>query len=110
MHTGSCLCGAVAFEVAGALPPPDACHCSMCRRVSGHFWASTDVLRERVTITGAENVAWYASSEKVRRGFCRRCGCSIRATRFTPRLRRPAAGRSVWGATPFRPGFPRLKS
>ena len=28
MHRGSCLCGAVRFEVAGSLPPPDACHCA----------------------------------------------------------------------------------
>jgi hypothetical protein len=26
MHKGSCLCGAVTFEVTGALSPPDACH------------------------------------------------------------------------------------
>jgi hypothetical protein len=26
MHKGSCLCGAVKFEVDGDLTPPDACH------------------------------------------------------------------------------------
>ena len=74
MHTGSCLCGAVRFTVEGELHPPDACHCSQCRRWSGHVWASTDVPREQVTITGADNVTWYASSERVRRGFCATCG------------------------------------
>ena len=74
MHTGSCLCGAVRIEVEGELHPPDACHCSRCRRWSGHVWASTDIPRERVAVTGAENVRWYASSERVRRGFCRTCG------------------------------------
>jgi hypothetical protein len=74
VHHGSCLCGAVTFDVAGELPPPDACHCTMCRRQSGHFWASTDVPREAVTIRGGENLTWYRSSEKVRRGFCRACG------------------------------------
>ena len=77
MPTGSCLCGAVRFEVDGELPGPDACHCSMCRRVSGHYWASTDVPRERVTITGLDNVTWYDSSERVRRGFCRSCGSAL---------------------------------
>ena len=43
MHNGSCLCGAVTFEVNGSLRPPDACHCNQCRKQSGHFWASTDV-------------------------------------------------------------------
>ena len=32
MHTGSCLCGAITFEVDGELKPPDACHCDQCRR------------------------------------------------------------------------------
>ena len=25
--------------------------------------------------TGEENLTWYQSSEKVRRGFCSKCGC-----------------------------------
>ena len=77
MHKGSCLCGAVSFEVAGDLPPPDACHCSQCRKHSGHYWASTDVPRSAVTIRGAENLTWFRSSEKVRRGFCSTCGSSL---------------------------------
>jgi hypothetical protein len=68
------LCGAVNFEVAGELGPPDACHCSQCRKQSGHYWASTDVPRDIVTMTGAENVTWYRSSERIRRGFCSTCG------------------------------------
>lgn len=77
MPTGSCLCGAVHFEVDGPLKPPDACHCTQCRKQSGHYWASTDVPSERLTIRGAENVTWYRSSERVERGFCRVCGSSL---------------------------------
>lgn len=77
MHKGSCLCGAVTFEVQGDLPPPDACHCVQCRKQSGHFFASTDVPRERVTIHGSDKVSWYRSSEKVRRGFCSVCGSTL---------------------------------
>lgn len=77
MRTGSCLCGAVRFEVAGDLPAPDACHCTQCRKMSGHYFVSTDVPRSRVTIQGAGNIAWYRSSEKVRRGFCATCGSSL---------------------------------
>jgi len=76
-HTGSCLCGAVTFEVTGALSPPDACHCTQCRKVSGHYWASTDVKRSALTIRGADQVAWFPSSERVRRGFCSNCGSSL---------------------------------
>ena len=77
MHRGSCLCGAVSFEVEGELTPPDACHCSQCRKASGHYWASTDVLRDAVTIRGEDKVGWYQSSDKVRRGFCKTCGSSL---------------------------------
>jgi hypothetical protein len=77
MHRGSCLCGAVRFEVEGALAPPDACHCTICRKVSGHFFASTDVPRSAVTIHGEEALRWYRSSDKVRRGFCSTCGCPL---------------------------------
>ena len=77
MHTGSCLCGAVTFEVSGALPPPDACHCSQCRKVSGHYWASTDVPRSALKVNGDRNVAWFRSSEKIQRGFCSTCGATL---------------------------------
>ena len=77
MHQGSCLCRAVTFEVAGPLPPPDACHCTRCRKHSGHFFTSTDVPRAALTVHGAEHLTWFASSEKVRRGFCATCGASL---------------------------------
>jgi hypothetical protein len=73
-HTGRCLCGAVRFTVAAALRAPDACHCSQCRRQSGHYWASTNVRREALALEGEGEIGWYASSGKVRRGFCRTCG------------------------------------
>lgn len=77
MLKGSCLCGAVQFEISGELHPPDACHCQQCRKQSGHFWVSTDIERSNIQITGTEHITWYASSEKVRRGFCSTCGASL---------------------------------
>jgi len=74
MPKGSCLCGAVTFEVSAPLAPADACHCSQCRKQTGHYFASTNVTREALTIRGADKIAWYRSSEKVRRGFCPVCG------------------------------------
>jgi hypothetical protein len=76
-NRGACLCGAVRFEVAAALRAPDACHCSRCRKQSGHYWASTDVDRAHLTIHGAENLTWFQSSSKVRRGFCATCGSAL---------------------------------
>jgi hypothetical protein len=39
MPKGSCACGAIKFEVTGALEGCDACHCTQCRKQSGHFCA-----------------------------------------------------------------------
>lgn len=77
MPAGACLCGAVRVSVAGDLPPPDACHCSQCRKQSGHIWASTDVPRAALTVEGEDRVAWFRSSERVRRGFCSTCGSTL---------------------------------
>lgn len=77
VHKGSCLCGAVTIVVEGDLPRPDACHCSQCRKQTGHYWASTDVSESTLTVDGEEHVRWYQSSEKVRRGFCDTCGSTL---------------------------------
>ncbi|WP_337658762.1 GFA family protein [Sphingorhabdus sp. Alg231-15] len=77
IYRGSCLCGAVRVSVTGKLARPDACHCSQCRKQTGHYLASTDVLESAVTVTGEENVRWYRSSEKARRGFCATCGSTL---------------------------------
>lgn len=74
MHKGSCLCGAVHFEVPNELTPPTACHCSQCRKQTGHYLVSTEVPRAAVTIRGKEHLKWYQASPKARRGFCSICG------------------------------------
>jgi len=77
VRKGSCLCGRVSFTVTGDLAAGDGCHCVQCRKHSGHFFASTNVPRDRLHVEGEESLAWYRSSEKVRRGFCVTCGSSL---------------------------------
>jgi hypothetical protein len=77
MHKGSCQCGAIEFEVQGELSAPDACHCDQCRKSTGHYLVSTDVKKEDLKVRGEENISWYQSSEKVRRGFCLMCGSTL---------------------------------
>ncbi len=74
-HAGSCLCGAVRFEVRGPLRPVVACHCRQCRKTSGHHVAATSAPRGDVTITGSP--VWYRSSAAARRGFCPNCGSNL---------------------------------
>lgn len=73
-HTGSCLCGAVRFTTTGALRGVVYCHCTQCRKQSGHFYAATNVDDECLEIRGAENITWFAASNFAKRGFCATCG------------------------------------
>lgn len=76
-HTGSCLCGAVKFKTMGKLRGVVYCHCSQCRKQTGHFYAATDVADADIAITGAQNVTWYEASDFARRGFCSTCGSAL---------------------------------
>jgi hypothetical protein len=74
---GGCLCGGVRYSVRGPLRYVVACHCSQCRKTSGHFVAATGAEASRVTFDEASTLAWYASSESAERGFCARCGGNL---------------------------------
>lgn len=76
-RAGSCLCGAVAFEVIGPLRNVIACHCSQCRRWSGHYWAASSVPLDRFRLLLADELRWFRSSPAARRGFCGKCGSSL---------------------------------
>jgi hypothetical protein len=76
-HTGACLCGAVRFTALGALRGVVYCHCSQCRRQTGHFYAATNVADDRLEVAGAGNLTWYAASDDARRGFCSTCGSAL---------------------------------
>lgn len=73
-HSGACLCGAVRFRTKGRLRGVIYCHCSQCRKQTGHYLASTNLKDEAIVIEGGDNVTWYAASAFARRGFCRICG------------------------------------
>src|SRR5262245_19343219 len=76
-NTGSCLCGAVTFRTHGTLRGIVYCHCSQCRKQSGHFYAATNVSDDCIEVAGADMLHWYAASAKARRGFCRNCGSTL---------------------------------
>ena len=74
---GGCLCGAVRYEASGPLRDVVACHCSQCRKTSGHFAAMTSVPLARFYLVRTEGLAWYQSSDRAKRGFCRKCGGNL---------------------------------
>ncbi|MDW3118737.1 GFA family protein [Roseovarius pacificus] len=76
-RTGSCLCGAVRFEIATPPETVGACHCTMCRKWSGGIFLGLEVGADAVTFSGAEEPKTYASSDWAERGFCATCGSSL---------------------------------
>jgi hypothetical protein len=53
------------------------CHCTMCRRTSGHFAAFTATLPENLVLIESKGLRWYRSSASARRGFCKKCGSNL---------------------------------
>lgn len=53
----------------------DICHCSMCQRWGGAFYAG--VKGETVSISGDEAVSVYRSSPWAERAFCGTCGSNL---------------------------------
>ena len=73
---GGCLCGAVTYRVTGAMRPVVACHCTQCRKTSGHHVAATSAPRgggrdrgcgDLVSLVrdGAAGVLWQVRFEPV---------------------------------------------
>lgn len=75
--TGSCLCGGVAFKVRGPLRDIVACHCSQCRKTTGHFLPATQARTDAIDFSSDETLRWYRSSPEAERGFCGRCGGAL---------------------------------
>jgi hypothetical protein len=76
-HSGGCQCGAVRFRVEGALGDASVCHCRMCQKAFGSFYAPL------VSTRGA-NLVWtrgepkrIQSSNAAARGFCADCGTPL---------------------------------
>jgi hypothetical protein len=76
-RAGGCLCGGVRYRIRGALRGILACHCSQCRRTSGHYAAMTSAPSANIELTSSTTLVWYQSSDTAERGFCNRCGGNL---------------------------------
>ena len=77
---GSCLCGAVSFEIAGRPHSLTYCHCSRCRKQAGVFAAVLMVRREDFRLlTGADDIRRHVPEAPWRhvRAFCGICGSPL---------------------------------
>lgn len=75
---GSCLCGAVAYEITLPLKLFQYCHCSKCRKVTGSVHASN-------AFVGGDQFRWLSGEDQVKsfkhpsskyftNAFCQQCG------------------------------------
>jgi hypothetical protein len=76
--TGSCMCGRVSYQVTGPLRPICACHCTQCRKSSGHYSAATSASNDDLTISG-DSLKWFQfeNDDSADRGFCGHCGSNL---------------------------------
>ncbi|NGN98891.1 GFA family protein [Grimontia sp. S25] len=76
---GSCLCGAVQYEVKKLSSPITHCSCSACRKSNGAaFNTAAAVLPEDFQwLKGEEKVSQYESSPGTKRHFCSVCGSPL---------------------------------
>lgn len=74
MKTGSCLCGAVSFELRGPIRATIACHCIQCRKQTGNYLSATDSADSDLVLTRHDGLKWFRSSAEAQRGFCQECG------------------------------------
>jgi hypothetical protein len=79
MHSGSCLCGQIKFELLSDPKKVTSCHCSMCQKQHGAAFATYGSIpkNDLVYISGADKLISYNSSGSVERKFCGVCGSSL---------------------------------
>ena len=83
MLEGSCLCGAVAYEVDAEAGPIVHCHCETCRKAHGSAFSSVcNVPRNAFRWVRGDDVrGGYESAPGKIRNFCRTCGSHLMAER-----------------------------
>ena len=79
-HSGSCLCGAVRFEVSGAFEHFFLCHCSRCRKDTGSAHAANlfSTTARLIWLSGEDSVTRYRlPGTRHEKQFCRLCGSAL---------------------------------
>jgi hypothetical protein len=75
--TGGCQCGATRYALHEQPTDPHICHCRMCQKAFGSFFAPlTGVSLDKFELTRGE-LATFRSSDQTERGFCARCGTPL---------------------------------
>jgi hypothetical protein len=84
MIHGSCLCGAIRFEITKPAGPFELCHCTRCRKVTGSAFFSGLYVRieDFRLVAGKDLITTYEAPilrepPAYRASFCSRCGSPV---------------------------------
>nr|WP_296104059.1 GFA family protein [uncultured Agrobacterium sp.] len=77
IHTGGCQCGAIRFRVEGDLKDSSICHCRMCQKAFGAYYAPLVSVRGATFEWTRGEPKRFRSSNHVKRGFCGDCGTPL---------------------------------
>lgn len=77
VYTGGCQCGAVRFRVTGKLTDSSICHCRMCQKAFGCYYAPLVSTRGATLEWTRGERKRFASSNFAFRGFCENCGTPL---------------------------------
>lgn len=77
VYAGGCQCGAVRFRVEGALGTASICHCRMCQKAFGAFYAPLVTAPQGGLRWTRGEPKRFQSSSHVKRGFCAEFGTPL---------------------------------
>jgi hypothetical protein len=77
IHTGGCQCGAIRFCLKGEPSQSSICHCRMCQKAFGAYYAPLVSARGAAFAWTRGTPKYFQSSNHVRRGFCGMCGTPL---------------------------------
>ncbi len=77
METGGCQCGAVRYACSVVTENAHICHCRMCQKAVGNFFAALVGAPETDFAWTRGQPSAFRSSEHIERGFCATCGTPL---------------------------------
>ncbi|PPI81431.1 GFA family protein [Marinobacter flavimaris] len=85
VHSGSCLCGTVKFEVQGSFDSFYLCHCQHCQKDTGSAHAANlfSQSAELTWLSGKDAVTSFTlSGTRHNKSFCKLCGSALPSTQL----------------------------
>ncbi len=77
LHSGGCQCGAVRYALYAEPYGTHICHCRMCQKAFGSFYAPLTLIRYKDFAWTRGEPSIFRSSPDVDRGFCSACGTPL---------------------------------